>query len=260
MKKTRKIIPSFFLFNCIFLLLSTLLFTSCTDKEEMASKELRTAHKASEVPCFERFPAAEESAEAPYPKRSPALEAPLTKKYEEYKVELGADALMKIPGIPGELRVWIGVPDYESNFPENMSQASGTLPAVGKTARVAPFAPGFVVEPKESICMKIHPRGSEVRFKLTPTKKGIFKVGADVYLFDSDDCSGTPIPKAAATLRVEVVVDTFKVIQEHTKKLWEVFWEKLLDFWGAVIALFFAVLLFLIRGRLKKLFGYEDDR
>jgi len=174
-----------------------------------------------------------------------------------YKVELGADELIRMPGLPGELRVWIGRPDYDPDFPGSMVTAKGTLPAVGVTARITPFAPTFEVEPKESICMKIHPTGSEVRFKLKPTQKGIFNVGADVYLYESDDCSGPAIPKATTALRVEVKVDHVSVIVLHIKKLWEVFWEKLLEFWTAVIALFFALLLFLIRGRLKKWFGYK---
>jgi|GEM_PF-1433874 len=180
-------------------------------------------------------------------------------KFDEYKVALGANALLKIPGIPGELRVWIGIKDYEPDFPEDMRQTSKTLPAVGGTAKVTPFAPAFEVEPNESICMKIHPSGSEIRFKLIPTKIGIFNVGADVYFFDSDDCSGAPIPKAATTLQVEVKVDTVGVIAKRTKELWEVFWKKIVNFWAAVLAFLFGVVLFLIRGQLKKWLGSKKD-
>jgi hypothetical protein len=175
-----------------------------------------------------------------------------------YKVELGADELIQMPGIPGELRVWIGLPDYDPNFRSSMVTAKDTIPAVGVTAHITPFALTFEVEPKESICMKIHPTGSEVRFTLKPTQKGIFNVGADVYLYESDDCTGSPVPKATTSLRVEVKVDHIGVITVYIKKFAEVFWEKLLKFWGAVIALFFGLLLFLIRGKLKKRFGYRD--
>ena len=176
-----------------------------------------------------------------------------------YKVELGADKQLKIPGPPGELLVWIGVPSAESHIPADMAKVTDTLPAVGTTARITPFAPGFDVEPKQSVCMQIHPLGSKYRFTLIPKEAGIFKVGADVQLFDSEDCSGTPIPQAAATLEVEVVVDTAKLVGEHGKQLWEIFWEGLLKFWGAVVALFFGLLLFLLRKRLKRLFGYQPD-
>lgn len=174
-----------------------------------------------------------------------------------YKVELGADTHMKIPGASGELRVWIGAPDYAANFPEGMSTTTDTLPAIGSTAMVTPFAPAFEVKPKESICMKIHPSGSDIRFELIPLKKGSFKVGADVRLFDSEDCSGIPVPKAVTSLNVEVVVDKSEVIQAHSQELWAVFWGKFLEFWAAIIALFFAVLLFLIKGKLKQWLGFQ---
>lgn len=179
--------------------------------------------------------------------------------FDEYKVVLGVDALMKIPGIPGALKVWIGAEDSEPNFPETMREARDTVPAVGKSARVTPLAPAFEVEPKESGCMQIHPGGSEKTFYLTPRKKGRFSVGAEVNLFNSDDCGGAPIPRATRTLQVEVVVDAGEVIGEHTKELWEVFWEKLVDFWAALVALFFALILFFIRGHLKKWFGFKKD-
>ncbi len=175
-----------------------------------------------------------------------------------YKVELGADGELSIPGPPGELRVWIGIPSEKSHIPASMERAVDTLPAVGKTARITPFAPSFDVQPKESVCMRIIPKGSECRFSLTPKKAGTFKVGADVYLFDSADCSGTPIPQTARTMEVHVVVNTREQVREHTDQLWAVFWQKLLDFWGALLALGFGVVLFLVRKRLKKWFGFGE--
>lgn len=174
-----------------------------------------------------------------------------------YKVELGADAELKIPGPPGELLVWIGVPTGESHIPADMARAEGTLPAVGRTARVTPFAPAFDVIPAESVCMQIHPRGSSTRFQLVPKNEGRFKVGADVHLFDTADCSGAPVPQALTTLEVRVAVDRSRQLGEHVRQLWAVFWDKLLEFWGALLVLVFGLILFLIRKRLKKWVGYE---
>ncbi len=219
--------------------------------------------EVAEMPPPERHEVAGEVAEKAYQGRYPAskeaTEETMLKQHEKYKVVLGADPLLKIPGTPGELRVWIGFPEYKATFRKGMSQVSGMLPAVGETARVTPFTTGLEVEPKESMCMKIHPTGSEVRFKLIPIKEGVFNVGADVHLFDSDDCSGASIPKAAETLQVEVKVDKDAVRKDRNKKLWKVFWEKFLDFWGAVVTLFFGVVLFLLRKQLKKCFGYKDN-
>jgi hypothetical protein len=173
-----------------------------------------------------------------------------------YKVELGADAELKIPGPPGQLLVWIGVPTEESHIPPDMARAEGTLPAVGRTARVTPFAPAFEVIPAESVCMQIHPRGSSTRFQLIPKTAGSFKIGAEVHLFDTTDCTGAPVPQAVTTLEVKVVVDRARQVEQHAGQLWVVFWNKLLEFWGALLVLLFGLILFLIRKRLKKWFGY----
>ncbi|MEX0958646.1 MAG: hypothetical protein WDZ63_05110 [Burkholderiales bacterium] len=175
-----------------------------------------------------------------------------------YKVELGADAELRIPGPPGQLLVWIGAPTVESHIPEDMARTEGTLPAVGRTARITPFAPGLEVVPAESVCMQIHPRGSSTRFQLIPKTPGSFKVGAEVHLFDTTDCSGAPVPQAVTTLEVKVTVDRSRQVGEHAGELWTVFWNKLLEFWGALLVLLFGLVLFLIRKRLKKWFGYGD--
>jgi len=179
-----------------------------------------------------------------------------SEKYKEYKAVLGADPTITIPGPPGRLKVWLGIPDYNPNFPEGMIQATGTLPARGVTAKITPFAPAFKVEPKESICMKIDPAGSEVSFTLTPTKGGTFDVGADVYLYDSTNCSGSAIPKGTTTFKVQVIV---KIIPD-TDSVKDVIRQRLLTFWGESLMLVFAVILFLIRKKLKKWIGFGREK
>lgn len=183
----------------------------------------------------------------------------IAEKYNEYKAIIGADPVIKIPGPPGRLRVWIGTGDYKPDFTSDIKQATGKLPAIGTTAKITPVAPAFKVEPKESICIQIHPTGSEVGFTLTPTEEGIFTVGADVYLYNSDNCSGLPVPKGMTTIQVQVVVDHVRERKEQTKKIWEIFWEKLLKFWGELLVFCFALILFLIRKQLKKWIGFGKD-
>lgn len=180
-------------------------------------------------------------------------------RFDEYSVVLGVDETIIIPGPPGELRVWIGSPEHEPDFPERMTRDEASVPAVGESATVEPFAPAFEISPAQTQCIGIHPTGSEVRFKLTPQEQGSFEVGANVYLYASADCSGTPIPKTAATLKVLVEVDNRKVFIEKMRELWHVLWEKFVEFWGALLAIFFGLILFLIRGKLKKWFGYGDN-
>lgn len=179
-------------------------------------------------------------------------------RIEEYRIVLGADETLKIPGLPGELRVWIGSPHYQASIPERMVQDEATIPALGETAKVEPFAPAFIIDPPETECILIHPSGSEVRFTLLPKKKGTFEVGANVYLFESDDCSGTPIPKTASTLSVLVEVNRKDIVMEKLKELGSVLWEHFVDFWGMLLVILFGLVLFMIRGKLKKWFGYDE--
>ncbi len=180
--------------------------------------------------------------------------------FDEYAVKLGVDEVMKMPGPAGIMRLWIGAPEYTPEFREGMSEAVGSLPKVGETAKVKAFAPDFDVEPKDSICLKLHPTGTDALFELRPKKKGDFKVSAVVELFSSGDCSGAAIPKAVKTLSVSVVVDTGKKIEEGASQMGGIFWEKFLDFWGAIVALFFGLILFLLRGKLKKIFGFSSGK
>jgi len=228
--------------------------------EDTAPVENYREYEKDAVPA-ESFPEYAEAA-APvenYPEYAEAA-APaeiISNKLDEYKVVLGADKKIQIPGFPGELRVWIGSSSLTPNFPERMAQDETKIAAVGESARVEPFAPAFKIDPEKTQCIKIHPSGSEVRFTLTPKKSGVFDVGANVYLFDSPDCTGSPIPKTAATLKVTVEVDEKGIFLEKAEDLWNIFWEQLLKFWKAFIALIFALILFLIRGKLKQWFGFE---
>jgi len=191
---------------------------------------------------------------------SPETISSVADKYGKYKVELGADSNLKIPGEPGELRVWIGDPAYKAHFPESLgSRDSALIDAVGEYGIVRPFSTGLTVEPEKSGCIKIHPTGSTEKFKLIPKEEGVFIVEATVDLFDSDDCSGAPIPKdAEKALRVKVEVDADKIRKNRVEELMDVLWKKFVEFWAAVVALFFAVVLFLLRKQLKKWFGYGE--
>lgn len=233
------------------------IYSKMTKQETQSAGEHKTARRApagaSEAATAGNGETGATARHAP----AAASEAPVSESAADYKVKLGADPVLTIPGPPGELKVWIGLPAYEPQY-LGLTTKVDTLPAAGKTARVTPFAPGLKVKPDTSICMKINPKGSEVRFELIPVESGTFKVGADVALFDSGDCSGAPIPKATTTLQVDVSVDRVKLTLKYMGELWEVFWKKLLEFWGAALALFFGALLFLFRKKLKKWFGYTE--
>ena len=183
---------------------------------------------------------------------------PIGSNLESYSVTVAANDQLTIPGPPGELRVWIGITSKAPRIQERMSTETRELEAVGETARVKPFALGIDVDPKESICEKIDPTGSEVRFRLIPIKTGVFKVGANVEFYNSNNCSGTPVPKSAESVEVTVTVDEKGVISDSTEELIVAAWKAFLQFWDKLLLLVFALLLFIIRRKLYRLFGFKE--
>lgn len=201
--------------------------------------------------------------EPTYEDKNDGLETPIvvsTPSDDNYKVELGTEEHLELPGPAGELRVWVGSERESAQFPADFASDEVTLSVSGKTATISPFAPDFVITPETSQCIRVHPSGSEVIFQLAPQKSGDFHVGANVNLYDSEDCSGAPIPKSAARLKVTVSVNSEAVVTGGLLQLWAIFWEKLIDFWAAVVALFFALLLFLIRKKVKQWFGFSSEK
>lgn len=92
-----------------------------------------------------------------------------------------------------------------------------------------------------------------MHFELTPNLviAGKFKVGAGVWIYYSSDCSGTPGPKDAPQLEVEVVVkvvpdDMLKTVREGISK-----------FWVELVGLIVALLLFFARNLQKKMAGFD---
>jgi hypothetical protein len=227
------------------------------DAQKIVANAEKFASKAKKSTSAQSGPAAEQTPAITMARPHSVPSKP--NKVDEFDVVLGADKEIKIPGLPGELRVWIGSSRFKPNFPSRMAQDKTTLPAEGESATVEPFAPAFKVEPEKTQCIKIHPTGSEVRFKLFPQQSGTFEVGADVLLFNSLDCSGSPIPKPAATLKVTVEVDQKEFVLDKAKELWNIFWKKLLEFWAALVVLIFGLILFLIRRKLMNWFGYNSD-
>lgn len=180
-------------------------------------------------------------------------------KLEEYKVELAVDENFCLHE-KGELRVWIGAKDIEVNFEEGMAVDKTTIPAnIGQYARITPYAPDFDIYPAKRECVKIDPSGSDVRFTLTPKRKGNFKVSANIELFTSEDCTGASVPKTAKTLTVNISVDNKYVAINKLSELGNIFWDKFISFWGALITFLLAVVLFVIRRTIKRKTGYQEN-
>ena len=179
-----------------------------------------------------------------------------TAPLEKYGVVVAADRELRIPGPPGEMKVWIGNPDLKPTTGAGMQSGETLIPALSSTAKISPFAPGMEVEPKESACTQIDPTGSEVRFQLKATEPGSYKVGADVALYRSGDCSGLPIPKTTSTVQVEVTVNKDVIKNQRKSELVDATWDSFLGLWGNILALISATTLFLLRKQLFKWFGF----
>lgn len=178
---------------------------------------------------------------------------------ENYKVVLSVDGTINM-NENGVLVVWIGADTVEVTFEEGTVQDETTIPTeIGQYAKVTPFAPDFdIINPIEDSCYKIHPSGSEIRFSLQPKSTGTYNVSVNIQLYEADDCQGAFVPKTSETLSVIVDVNTQKEIEKKVNTLGEIVWEQFLKFWGALVALIFGAILFIIRKKIKKKTGYEE--
>lgn len=236
----------FWIFRNLLILIIVLSFYSCNNKKEDAYEKTEKfkMEKSSEKNCLD----------------SETLIRDSLNSLDDYIVEIAADKNIKM-GETGELRVWIGANEFKRLFNPNMVQDETSIPgSIGQYARITPYAPDFEVNPSEIKCIIIHPSGSEVRFSLTPKKTGELKVSANIELFYSEDCTGASVPKTAKTLSVFVKTDKKSVVKKGLKEIGVVFWDKFLSFWGVLVALLFAFLLFIIRRKLKRRTGFDEKK
>lgn len=214
-----------------------------------AKKEEAPAEAAAEAPATEE----------PDPNPEEPTPPPTPKEIEKYTVSISANKRLERPGPPGELRVWIGNPDELPSHPDGMNSTSKDLKESANTALITPFALGITVEPSQSKCMKITPTGSEIKFKLIPTKSGVATVSVEVELYDSKDCSGVAIPKSSESLEVKVDVDTGRVVKDGLAQLAESAWKVFVEFWDKFLVVISALFLFLIRNKLFKIFKFKEN-
>ena len=184
-----------------------------------------------------------------------ASASPSASKAEDYSIAISATRELKLPGPPGKLSIWIGLTNKAPAIGSEDVGASKPLREAGRTAKITPIALGMDTDPPTG-CLKIDPDGSEKIFTLKPRSRGRFQVGASVELFNSDDCSGTPVPKSSDMITVEVEVGVASGLDELGAKAWQTF----LDFWGQALALASALLLFLLRNKLSSWFGFSQPK
>lgn len=181
---------------------------------------------------------------------------PLEKK--DYKVVLTVDSTMYL-GQSGMMEVWIGEQDIAVAKSSGMAQdQKSILNTTGRYATIAPYAPDFEIKEWALVCYKIDPNGSEIRFSLTPKDQGNYKVSAEINLYETEDCTGIPVPKTASALSVSVGVNRDKELSKNIHKMEQAVWDKFLAFWVALITLLFGTAIFVIRRYIKNKTGYDE--
>ena len=58
---------------------------------------------------------------------------------------------------------------------------------------------------------------------------------------------------------IQVEVNEQKIFLVKVKELWNIFWEEMLEFWPALFALIFGLIIFSIKGKFKPWFGYGNE-
>jgi hypothetical protein len=176
-----------------------------------------------------------------------------------YHVVVSGSKHLQLPGNKGLLNVWIGNEAFKPAPVSSMNIVESDIIAAGEYALVEANAPDFEVTPVASKCLLLHPSGVDVKFYLTAKTVGDFTVSATVNLYNTEDCSGPAIPKTANTLEVNVVVNEALLNEQRKQGFIDIFWAKATEFWAALLALLFGVILFLVRKHLKKWFGYDQS-
>jgi hypothetical protein len=183
---------------------------------------------------------------------------PETAALEEYSVQVSATESMKLNREPGQLSIWIGRHGQAPAAEVGMATAESTL-GHGNTALVTPFAPDFTIEPSTSKCQLLDPSGTQVLYSLKPRARGQYKVGANVSLFASSDCSGPPVPKATKVIHVSVSVGLMDGVEDGALELARATWEKILAFWGELLTAVSVTVLYAFRKKLARWFGASAE-
>jgi len=188
----------------------------------------------------------------------PAADAVVADK-NDLKVVLSVDSVMYL-GQSGMMQLWLGSQDVQLTFSEGMAQDEKEIPSsVAQYAKITPYAPDFEIKAlSTTVCYKIDPSGSEVRYSLTPKDEGHYKVSANIELYETEDCTGVSVPKTARALSVKVGVDMQKEISKGIHQMEKIVWDKFKIFWLALITLIFGAAIFVIRRFVKNKTGYEE--
>lgn len=157
-------------------------------------------------------------------------------------------------GRSGTLKVWVGWLKYMQKANERMARDTTILYTSDMYARITPSADGCIIGPNTEEIIRVDSVGSEVSFNITPQEAGEYEVSARIEMFDNEECLGSPDRRnTTKVLYVKVKVD---YLSEILNPVWKYF----KPFWGALVALVFGAILFVVRNFIKKKTGYSDSK
>ena len=176
-----------------------------------------------------------------------------------YNIKVSAAKEFELNGPPGSMNVWIGPPAFTPETTEGEVSALNTIMNEGDFAEIEPFGPAFVFEPPVSGCIRIGRGGSDTSFQVTPQQRGEYQIGANVLLYTDSACDIAPVSRGSKRTTVTVIVSGSNMLESLAFDAWYMFREQFRLFIGSAFAIFFGLLLFLMRKKIAARFGYVHD-
>jgi hypothetical protein len=179
-------------------------------------------------------------------------------RLEDFKVGIITDKEIVEANKPFSLTVFIGNDTTSLEINPEGTSAWNTIPArYGLYASIEIKAFGVPISEKSDTkvkCIKLVKSGSSPSFSITPLDTGELRLRARIDLHQSSNCEDSPVIKNSPTSTVTVIVTKPSPLSE----LLQIAWEKFKEFWDALLVLLFGLILFLLRKKLKKWFGFEE--
>jgi len=158
----------------------------------------------------------------------------------------------KFKGKSGTLRVWIGDKKYLPKTSDKFNAKSNDIILLSKWVKIKPHG-FFHFTPQISQCKEIDPTGTDIEFEMEPKEYGKYEASATIYYYDKEDCSDTPKTKKPDNeLNIQVTTNV-------KEKIIDTFTQELLNSIEIVIGLLFAIPIFLLRKKIKRLFGFDKE-
>lgn len=157
----------------------------------------------------------------------------------------------------GKMRVYIGNEKGEPPIESMSFKKLQLIEENPKAVKITPRTDGLETNPSESGCYKITSNSPDRQYMLIAKQETGLSVGVNLDFYTSEDCNGASISKSLDS--VDVIVTSNWT--DKAKRKWYEFidttWKAFLGFWGNLLGVIFAFLLFLARKSILQKFGFD---